>query len=64
LIARQGERSVPPVTACGSMNFVTTIGDTWGRQREPQIIMKTDERNVILELEREGKLTAKSIGWV
>ena len=46
------------------MNFVTTIGDTWGRQREPQIIMKTDERNVILELEREGKLTAKSIGWV
>jgi hypothetical protein len=38
----------------GSMNFGSTLGGTWGRQREPQIIMKTDERNVILELERKG----------
>jgi hypothetical protein len=33
-------------------------------QREPQIIIKTDERKVIHERERKRKLTAKSIGWV
>ena len=35
-----------------------------GGQREPQIIIKTDERKVIYELTRKRKLTAKSIGWV
>ena len=32
-------------------------------KREPQIILKTDERSVHLELGREGKLAAKSSGW-
>jgi hypothetical protein len=35
-----------------------------GGQREPQIIIKTDERKVIYEFTRKRKLTAKSIGWV
>jgi hypothetical protein len=35
-----------------------------GGQREPQIIIKTDERKGIHELERKRKLSAKSIGWV
>jgi hypothetical protein len=47
-----------------STNFGSTLGGTWGRQREPQIIIKTDERKVINELERKRKLTAASIGWV
>jgi hypothetical protein len=32
-------------------------------KREPHIILKTDERSTVLELEREGKAAAKSIGW-
>jgi hypothetical protein len=32
-------------------------------KREPQIILKTDERNIRLELGREGKFAAKSTGW-
>jgi hypothetical protein len=32
-------------------------------KREPQIILKTDERKLVLELGREGKFAAKSIGW-
>jgi hypothetical protein len=32
-------------------------------KREPQIILKTDERRTVLELAREGKFTAKSGGW-
>jgi len=32
-------------------------------KREPQIILKTDERKVVLELGLEGKFTAKSTGW-
>ena len=31
-----------------------------GKSREPQIILKTDQRNVILEMSQEGKFTAKS----
>ena len=34
-----------------------------GKSREPQIILKTDQRNVILEMSQEGKFTAKSSGW-
>jgi hypothetical protein len=33
-------------------------------KREPQIILKTDERGIHLELEREGKFAAKSSGWL
>jgi hypothetical protein len=32
-------------------------------KRQPQIILKTDERRVILELRLEGKFAAKSTGW-
>ena len=32
-------------------------------KREPQIILKTDERKVVLELGLEGKFVAKSRGW-
>jgi hypothetical protein len=33
------------------------------RKREPQIILKTDERKVVLGLGLEGKFAAKSTGW-
>jgi hypothetical protein len=32
-------------------------------KREPQIILKTDERSTALELARERKFAAKSTGW-
>jgi hypothetical protein len=34
-----------------------------GKSREPQIILKTDQRNAILELGLRGKFQAKSSGW-
>ena len=34
-----------------------------GKSREPQIILKTDQRNVILELGLGGKFKAKSSAW-
>jgi hypothetical protein len=34
-----------------------------GKSREPQIILKTDQRNLILELGLGGKFQAKSSGW-
>jgi hypothetical protein len=34
-----------------------------GKSREPQIILKTDQRNVILELGLGRKFQAKSSGW-
>jgi hypothetical protein len=46
------------------MNFGTALGGYVGRQGEPQIILKTDERKVIHEFECKRKLTARSIGWV
>jgi hypothetical protein len=36
------------------MNYGSTLGGTWGRQREPQIILKTDERKVIHESASEN----------
>jgi len=32
-------------------------------KREPQIILKTDERKIVLELGTGGKFAAKSTGW-
>ena len=32
-------------------------------KREPQIILKTDERKIVLEMGLEGKFAAKSNGW-
>jgi hypothetical protein len=44
------------------MSFGTTpLGGTTGK-REPQIILKTDERNIVLELGLGGKFSAKSRG--
>jgi hypothetical protein len=31
--------------------------------RKPEIILKTDERDIRLDLGRGGKFTAKSSGW-
>jgi hypothetical protein len=34
-----------------------------GKGRERQIILKTDQRNVLLEMGLGGKLQARSSGW-
>jgi hypothetical protein len=34
-----------------------------GKGREPQIILKSDQRNILVETGREGKFTVKSNGW-
>jgi hypothetical protein len=34
-----------------------------GKGREPQIILNTDQRNVLLELSLGGKFQVKSNGW-
>jgi hypothetical protein len=34
-----------------------------GKDREPQVILKTDQRTVVLELGLGGKFVAKSSGW-
>ena len=41
------------------------ITPPWGTmgKREPQIILKTDERKVALELGLQGKFSAKSTAW-
>ena len=43
---------------------VAVSGGSMGKSREPQIILKTDQRNVILEMSQEGKFTAKSSSWM
>ena len=60
---RCADRPVSPFRRFG--NFETTpppFRAIMGK-REPQIILKTDERKVVLELGFEGKFTAKSSGW-
>jgi hypothetical protein len=42
---------------------VAVSGGSMGKSREPQIILKTDQRNAILELGLGGKFQAKSSGW-
>jgi hypothetical protein len=32
-------------------------------KREPQIILKTDEHRIVLDIGREGKFTAKTTSW-
>jgi hypothetical protein len=34
-----------------------------GKKRQPEIILKTDESDIHLELGRGGKFAAKSSGW-
>ena len=45
------------------MNFVTTPRGVLIGTREAQITLKTEDRDIRLELGRDGKLTAKSSGW-
>jgi Putative transposase len=46
-----------------SENFGCTLGGTIGKVRERQIILKTDQRKVLLELGLGEKFQAKSSGW-
>ena len=65
--------SAPPANGLGaannsmgrSMNFETNPPTSQGfmSKREPQIILKTDERKIVLEMGLEGKFAAKSSGW-
>jgi hypothetical protein len=43
-------------------NNVTTPRGIMSK-REPRIILKTDERKIVLEMGLEGKFAAKSTGW-
>jgi hypothetical protein len=42
------------------MNFGSTLGETMGKGRERQIILKTDQRDILLEMGLGGKFQAKS----
>jgi hypothetical protein len=44
-------------------NFGCSVGGTMGKTRERQIILKADQRTILLELGLGGKLQAKSSGW-
>jgi hypothetical protein len=51
-----------PATHVGrSMNFETAPRGAMSK-RGPQIILRIDERHIVLELEREGKFATKSSG--
>jgi len=39
------------------------VGGYMGKAREPQVILKSDQRGILLEMGREGKFTAKSSVW-
>ena len=52
------ERNAPPASAVS----LPPPGGFMGK-REPQTILKTDERKMVLELGLEGKFAAKSSGW-
>jgi hypothetical protein len=74
--ADQTARTAAPATRCNDVarigqfrdlsrfgNYGSTLGGDMGKGREPQIILKTDQRNVLLELGLDGKFAAKSSGW-
>jgi hypothetical protein len=44
-------------------NYGSSLGGTIGKGREPEVILKTDERRIILDLGLERKLTARSSAW-
>jgi hypothetical protein len=73
--AEQTAKTAAPATRCNDVarighfprltrfgNFVTTPRGFMSK-REPQIILKTDERKIHLELGLQGKFAAKSSGW-
>jgi len=43
--------------------FRVQWGGSMGKDREPQVILKTDRRTVVLEMSPGGKFQAKSSGW-
>jgi hypothetical protein len=46
------------------LRFGCTLGGTMGNGREPQVILKTDERNLVLELGARGNSSAgQSLGY-
>ena len=61
-LSRNWSNSYQPILA-GFGNFGSRVGGTMGKVREPQIILKTDQRNVLLEMGLGGKLQARSSGW-
>lgn len=53
-------------TLCNGEHFTTIMIPSPGgftAKREPQIILKTDERKIVLEIGLGGKFAAKSTGW-
>ena len=42
---------------------VAPSGGLWAKGREPQIILKTDERDLVLELGAMVKFVVKSSSW-
>ena len=42
---------------------VAPSGGLWAKGREPQIILKTDERDLVLELGARRKFVVKSSSW-
>jgi hypothetical protein len=54
---------IEPARIVEPRNFGSTLGGSMGKSREPQIILKTDKRTLLLELDLGGKLRAKSSAW-
>jgi len=50
--------AIGPLNATSFGNFGSSVGGSMGKSREPQIILKTDQRNAILELGLGGKFQA------
>jgi hypothetical protein len=74
--AHQTARIAAPATRCNDVarigqfrhlsrfgNFGCTLGGTMGKDRERQVILKTDKRTIFLEMGLGGKFQAKSSGW-
>jgi hypothetical protein len=56
-------RADRPVTDAERTRLVAAVAPQGCSGGKPQIILKTDRRNVILELGLRGKFQAKSSGW-
>jgi hypothetical protein len=44
-------------------NFGSTLGGSMGKVREREIILKTDQRDILLEMGLGGKFQTRSSGW-
>ena len=54
---------VGALVTSGVPDYGCTLGGTTGKGREPQIMLKTDERDLVLELGARVKLVFKSSSW-